>query len=378
MEFTIDQKSFDKLIRDVSPAISKNNRILPILKGICLEASGGQIIAVGNDLEISLASFADAEIKEEGKVVLPFDKLSAIVKQLKDNIKVKVVKNKATVTCGKSRYQISGRPAEDFPVLPNSVGGVEIEVRGVDLARAIKRVKFAAPKTEHSIIQGTNLIIKDGKLILIAADGVHVAKVEIPIETTQQMSITIPTKALEIMEKLDSDKIKIAANNKIIHVEGDIALTSRLVAVLKIPYEGFIPKQFTGRVIVNRTKLLSAAQGCAVFAANDNGIAFLSFTDNGVKIESKATEEGQAQEIVDADVEMKSEAFYDIRRLISALKAIDYEEVVLENAGDKSSIIVTPETESGFMYLLLGNVGYRGEKESDDSTGSDSDSTASD
>lgn len=377
MEFTINQKSFDKLIRDVSPAVSRNNRILPILKGIYLEAFGNQIKAVGNDLEISLAASVDAEIKKEGKVVLPFDKLSAIVRKMNDNIKVKVANNKATVTCGKSRYKISGHPAEDFPVLP-SAEGVEIELEGADLSRAIKRVKFAAPKTEHTIIQGTNLIIKDGKLILIAADGYHVAKDEISIETTEQISLTIPTKALGIMEKFETDKIKMVANNNIIHVEGDIFLTSRLVAALKIPYEGFIPKHFTGRAIVNRNKLLSAAQGCAVFTANENDIAFFSFTDAGVKIESQATEEGQAEESIDADVQMKSEAFYDIRRLISALKAIDCENVVLENDGYKSPIIVTPETESGFMYLLLGNTGYRREEKADDSTGSDSNSKGSD
>lgn len=370
MEFTINQKSFDKLIRDVSPAVSRNNRILPILKGIYLEAFGNQIKAVGNDLEISLAASVDAEIKKEGKVVLPFDKLSAIVRKMNDNIKVKVTNNKATVTCGKSRYKISGHPAENFPVLPR-VEGVKLEIEGEELSRIVGRVKFAASKADHEPrFQGANFIIGCRELMLVATDTNHSVKDEIAIDQTEQLAIIIPSKALDIIEKFDSGKVKINANNRILCVEGDVSLTSRLIEGAKIPFDRFIPRKCTGRAIVNRIDFLNATQRCSVFTTIKESVVYLGYANNEVIIESKELEEGKAVEILDAEVELEAEAFYDVKKLIPALKVMDCENIVLEN--DENVLMITPdEVNSGFIYILGVVRGQRREEKADDSTGSD-------
>lgn len=69
MRIQIEQNKLVKYVNIVQKGISSKTT-LPILDGILLEANDGKLKLTGTDLEIGIESYIDANIYEEGSIVI--------------------------------------------------------------------------------------------------------------------------------------------------------------------------------------------------------------------------------------------------------------------------------------------------------------------
>src|ERR687892_247805 len=92
-----------------------------ILAGIMLRASGGRLSLSATDMEISLRVSLEAQVEDEGSVVVPGRLLVDIVRLLpagEVTISHRAEEGVVELVCGSASYRLNTYAAEDFPRLP--------------------------------------------------------------------------------------------------------------------------------------------------------------------------------------------------------------------------------------------------------------------
>ena len=93
MKFTCMQNNFLNVILTVQKAVSTRTNT-PILEGILLETEKDVLKLVGTNLEFGIESYMEANILQEGSVVIPSRLMSEVVRKFPEaEIEVKVSEN---------------------------------------------------------------------------------------------------------------------------------------------------------------------------------------------------------------------------------------------------------------------------------------------
>src|SRR6056297_242347 len=127
MKVKLNQKEFYNAIQTVKKAVSSKTT-LPILSGILLRTAGNNLKLVGTDLEIGIECFVEADIIEQGDIVLPAKYLASIVRELPNEeilLSTEPTNNTSQIKCGNSQFNIHGSAADEFPLLPEIESNTE-------------------------------------------------------------------------------------------------------------------------------------------------------------------------------------------------------------------------------------------------------------
>ena len=103
--------------------VSTRTQSVQILGGIMLRAAEGRLHLSATDMEISLRVALDAQVEDEGAVVVPGRLLVDIVRLLpagEVTIGHRAEEGVAELTCGSASYKLHTYAAEDFPRLTTS------------------------------------------------------------------------------------------------------------------------------------------------------------------------------------------------------------------------------------------------------------------
>ena len=117
MKFTCNQQILTKALNTVSKAVTSRTTI-PLLKGILLSASAQQGLKMAaSDLDLSIEKTVEANIIEEGSLVVSAKLFSDIVRKLpSEEVEVwEEENNTVVIRCLASEFKIVGQPADDFP-----------------------------------------------------------------------------------------------------------------------------------------------------------------------------------------------------------------------------------------------------------------------
>src|ERR671936_2317142 len=104
----------------VARAVSTRANV-QILSGVLLRAEGGRLHLAATDMELSLRSSLEAQVEDEGAVVVPGRLLVELARLLPENdvqIEHRAEEGIVEVTCGTASYRLHTYSAEDFPRLP--------------------------------------------------------------------------------------------------------------------------------------------------------------------------------------------------------------------------------------------------------------------
>src|SRR3954470_22300398 len=104
----------------VARGVSTRTAVL-VLGGIQLRAEAGRLHLAATDMEVSLRGSADAQVTDEGTVVVPGRLLLDIARSLPDSdvtIEHRPEEAVVVVTAGSANYRLHTYSSEDFPRLP--------------------------------------------------------------------------------------------------------------------------------------------------------------------------------------------------------------------------------------------------------------------
>ena len=93
---------------------------LELLNGILLTAKNGKLKLTGYDLEIGIETYEQAEIIQEGEIVVNARLFGDIIRKLPDSfVEIEVdSENNIYINCLNSRFKIKGDSAKEYPKLP--------------------------------------------------------------------------------------------------------------------------------------------------------------------------------------------------------------------------------------------------------------------
>ena len=306
--------------------IVERKTTIPVLSHILLNArdsqdsKDGKLHLAATDLDVSLTSRCEAEIKEGGAIAVQAKKLIEIIRSLSASevLLVQEEPRVLSIRAGSSRFKIHGLAADDFPTLPTvpvSAGG-KVEIPFADFRRMVAKILFAVSAEESRFqLNGALFKIKDGALEIVATDGHRLALVEKREESLRNApgnagddSVLVPRKALQELQRLEGDAAATAlefrrGEHHLSFRLGQRELICRILEGTFPDYERVIAKDNDKRVLFDRKALAEAVQRAALMTSDRARAVRLQFSSHQLVISAVNADLGEAVEEVACEYE---------------------------------------------------------------------------
>ena len=336
---------------------------IPALEGLLLQARD-RLTVTGYDLKKGIYTQLEADVKEQGSVVVGARLFGEMIRRLPDGI-VTIstdINNNVNVKCGKSEFNFMGISPEDYPEMPVVDGVNNIALPQKILGSMINQTIFAVADNDmRPIYTGTLFDIEGEELTLVAVDGYRLAKRSEKLESAkmENCSFVVPGSALADIERICGDSeelVKISVGAKHISFSiGETVVVSRRLEGEFLNYKKSIPESFKYTVKVDRGEFMSAIDRVALIVSerntspvrmtfNDGSIDCLCITPIG-RAEDVCTCEGSGEGL---------QIGFNDRYLKDALKAAAKEELnVCLNSASSPCIITAADGSDNFTYMIL-------------------------
>ena len=164
-------------VQKVSKAVP-NKTTMSILECILVDATKEKITLTANDMELGIETTIDGDILESGIIALDAKIFGDIVRKLpEDDIIIETDSSyKATITCGKARFNIIGKSGEDFSYLPVIEKDDSIVVSQFTLKEIIRQTIFSISDNDSNrLLTGELFEINGNVLRVVSLDGLRVS-----------------------------------------------------------------------------------------------------------------------------------------------------------------------------------------------------------
>ena len=231
LRITVAKDELAAKLATVARGVSTRTAVL-VLGGIQLRAEAGRLHLAATDMEVSLRASVDAQVADEGSVVVPGRLLLDIARSLPENeVSIEHHADEAVVvvTSGTATYRLHTYSAEDFPRLPDVEN---LALHGIDrdaLVETITRVGRSASRDEsRPVLTGILVRFEPGKVVMAATDSYRLAVKETPVEgTLPELEAIIPARALQELARIatGSDELQLGMleNHVVFGADGDLA-----------------------------------------------------------------------------------------------------------------------------------------------------------
>jgi DNA polymerase-3 subunit beta len=270
--------------------------------------------------------------------------------------------NKLTLQGGKSRFTLQTLPADDFPLVNESVDfGPTFSVPQKTLRDLVNQVHFAMAVHDIRYYLNGILFIAEGKaLTLVATDGHRLALASSPLaaDVPGRQEVILPRKTVLELQRLlrdeDSPIEMRFANNQAKFSFGGMEFVTKLVEGKFPDFNRVIPKNHKNIVNLGRAPLLSALQRAAILTSEKFKGVRINVEPGLLKIASSNAEQEEAKEELEVDYAGEPiEIGFNVTYLIDALGNITAETVRIELLDGSASALFTVPDQPGFKYVVM-------------------------
>jgi len=376
MKFKISYKKLLKALQKVQSIIERRE-IKPILSNILIKTRGDQIEISATNLEVSIKEFLEAEIFEEGSMVLDAKKVFEIIKEMPDKeIYFKKKENNwIEITTDNIFFNVVGVDAKEFPEISFLEGEEFQEANKKNIKEMIEKTIFAASNDETRVnLNGVffEKIIKAGKDVIrmVATDGHRLSMIDKEIEGVGKQRILkieplekgllFPKKGLLELKKmldegLDNQNLflLLKQNNGIFKKE-NMVLSIRVIDEEFPNYKQAIPEETKNKAIINRLYLLNSLKRISVIAEERSKAINLFFDKDILEIFTINPVFGEGRETIAMVYEGENiKLGFNAGYLIDSISAIDGEEVVIKIKDKDSPVIINPLNDDEYTCVIM-------------------------
>lgn len=359
MKIKVNKRDLSKHIGIAQKGISSRSS-LQILDGILLEANKDKLKLTGTDLDLSIETYLDCEIIEEGSIVVNSRIFGDIIRKLPDAlITLEVVNNNINIICENSEFNITGNPGEDYPDLPIVVEQDSFMLP-MDLFKdTIRQIVFATSQDEtRPSLTGALLELSNNTISFVALDGYRLALKTFPTPSNLEAKMIIPGISLNELNKIleDSEEdinIAISMGYVIFKLE-NTTVYSRLLEGQFFNYKDIIRDEHKTTIIVDKREFQNGLERASLLAKEDKAnLVRLSLEDGDINI-STNTEIGNAHEVVSGQQEGENiKIAFNSRYLLEGIKVIDADKIKLNFMGSINPCIIEALDDDNYIYLVL-------------------------
>ena len=372
MTLTCDKQQLQDALGLAVRAVNSRTS-MTILECVLLVAQDGGLTLNASNLELTInTSPIAADIINPGSVALDAKLFSEIIRKMPGEVVSITVddNNSVEVKSGRSRLVISGRPADEFPVMAEAElvpvnSGYKLKAQA--LKDMIRQTIFSVSADQSRLILTGELIeVKDNIMRIVAVDMFRISYKATPLtseesnEDCENCKAVIPAKALgELSRMLPSDEneevsVKLT-EKRVIFMSKDFTLISNLLEGEFIRYDQIFNEDFATVVEVSRSDLLNAFERAVLVATESKMLPVkLDINDDDITIRS-GSERGETEDGIPCKTDGKALTIsFNPRYFIEALRAVEEEIVVLKfNTQLSPCTIRGMEEGSDFKYLIV-------------------------
>lgn len=365
MLFNIFQKDFYNGIQIVEKAVSSKSTI-NILTGIYIEAVQDRgIHLIANNLEIGIEYWINAEIKEEGAIVLPAVQLTNIIRELPAAdvlFKADMEHFDVNINCLNSEFNIKGFKGDEFPQLPEIKGSYSLKVSSLNYKEMIDEVKFATSNDQtQPALTGGLMSISNNSINLVTTNTYRLAFSTINITSTieQDINVILPGNTLNELSHLignDSkeDLTMLISENYIRFSFNDIIFISRLIEGKFPNYQQVLPDSSNTKVKIDRTEFSRAVKRVSLIARHDTNVITLIINQNWMDIKSNKSDIGHAHESIEIELEGDTQKIdVDANYLMDVLKVLKEDTIIIELIGPLNPLTIKKKIDGDYIYLIM-------------------------
>jgi DNA polymerase III subunit beta len=309
MKVTCPREELAQKLGVVGRAVSSRTSV-NILTGIMLRAEEGRLSLAATDMEISLRVTLDAQVEEEGSVVIPGRLLVDIVRLLpagEVTLEHRAEEGIAHLVCGSATYGLHTYSPDDFPRLPEIAPDESFSIERAALLDTIMKVGRSASRDEsRPVLTGVLVRFEAGKLIMAATDSyrLSVKETEITDGPAGEIEAIVPARALSELARIgqasDADSLTVGIQeNQIVFAVDDVWLTARRIDGQFPNYRQLLPDTFEAEVELPREELLDVVRRTGLMAQRKSPLR-LRFEEGQLTISAQTQDVGEAHESLPA------------------------------------------------------------------------------
>src|SRR5574344_2046554 len=360
MKFIVRKEDLLNSIRTVEGATSQK-AVQPVLYNILIETlEDNKIRLTATDLVFTVITKTDAQIEEMGNITLPAKKLSEIVSKLGNELVTFETEENGTnvnITCKKSKFDIIGISASEFPPEIKNVEIDETKCFDVELKpflKGIKQAGFAAASYEVSnLLSGVVCDFLYGILEIASTDGNRLARVRenIKSDIKEQTQLIITSRNLIEFIKICKEKSTIILKSE------KTTIISRLLEGQFPKYNQLIPTDCPKKAIVKVSQLIGALERVSVMVNDKTSIVKMLFSDNELTLSADTPDSGKSEDKI--DIEYTSEELliaFNYKFVLDALRIMESEEVIVGLNASLSATVLRPKSQyrlGKFRFRIL-------------------------
>jgi DNA polymerase III subunit beta len=343
----------------VARGVSTRTAVL-VLGGIQLRAEAGRLHLAATDMEVSLRTSLEAQVSDEGAVVVPGRLLLDIARTLPDNevtIEHRPDEAVVVVSAGTAMYRLHTYSAEDFPRLPDLE---TLSLHAVDrdaLVETIARVGRSASRDEsRPVLTGILVRFEPGKVVMAATDSYRLAVKQTPFEgTLPELEAIIPARALQEFARIatGADEAQLGVlDNHVVFGADNTWLTTRRIDGQFPNYRQLLPEQFEHELLLPREELLEVVRRVSLMAQRNSPLR-LRFAEGELTVSAITQDVGEARESLPAPYNADAlEIGFNAEFLRDGLESVESETIKFKLISPLRPAVLEGDTDD-YVYLIM-------------------------
>ena len=298
MKITVSKTIIENILVHAGPFLEKKDTS-QITSHVFISAIDSQLTVKATDYEIGfLVQTEDVNISQEGSITANGKKFLDIVRILKDgNINLEVIGDILHITQAHSNFKLPTFSFNEFPEFPSYENKARISIDSHTLIESLKKITPAIdtnnPKFE---LNGAVMDIRTDHINFASTDTRRLAVVNVINESSNELSIIIPRKAIVEIQKLFFDDIELYYDetNLIIHSEQYTFFTKLING--KFPeYSRIIPKEIANNLVLPKAIMIDSIKQITTISTDvkitflNNIITFESLSDDNIEAKTEIT-----------------------------------------------------------------------------------------
>ena len=363
MKATIERATLLKSLGHVQSVVERRNTI-PILSNVLMEArEDGSLRLMATDLDLQVDETIQANVSQPGATTVSAHTFFDIVRKLPEGSQVEVTaaEGKMQVVAGRSRFNLSTLPRDDFPVIAEGDLPTRFELPAATLREIIEKTRFAISSEEtRYYLMGIFFHVVDDQLRAAATDGHRLARVTVarPDGAEGMPDVIVPRKAVaelyRLLEEVEGTVEISLSPTKVRFGLGSAILTSKLIDGTFPDYNRVIPTANDKLLKLDPKSFSQGVDRVSTIASEKTRAVKMSVDRDKVTLSVTSPENGVATEELPADYGADGlEIGFNAKYLLDILSEIDGDTVEVHLADAAAPTLLRENDKSNALYVLM-------------------------
>lgn len=310
MKISTSKTELQNVLQKLSKAVPTRST-LPILGCVLFEASENKTVLRTTDLEITIISEIPVSIEETGATAIPLKTLLDVTNELPET-RITIItdeNNKVELRTETGVYDLMGKPAEEFPAIPDTNNGKNVNISSSMFRSVIDSTVFAVSRDDlKPALTGVLFRFGGNNLTAVSTDGHRLVK---HIQKDFKSSgfagdVIVPRKFLNYMTLQlagdDTEVQLVVDDNHITAIMDKVTVLTRTIDERFPDYESVIPSDNTKKLTTDKNALSGAIRRVSIFSNKTTRQVALQLSDKQCLISTEDPEKSsKAQEEVSAE-----------------------------------------------------------------------------